>query len=181
MLVVCLHKILMRNRGSGHIATVDVADPSWTDLSTVACSKGGRKWCVSRSLTPYQSPILYQKGLEAYSCGCMSMEIPKEKRLKLASTCLPLGTPHWPDNNGALLVFSRINGDANRRLVCSVCNTVRVRCVGPMGLSCSWCENHAVAHHQETRKCCCVACPSLVLTETLTLWQERQCFYHSNT
>jgi len=36
-----LHEILMRNGQSGHIAKVVVADPSWTDLSTVACAKCG--------------------------------------------------------------------------------------------------------------------------------------------
>jgi len=84
----------MRNGQSGHIAKVDVANPSWTDLSTVAGSKRGQKLPISRSLTPYQSLILYQKGLDAYSFHCTSMEIPKEKWLKLAHTHLPLGTPH---------------------------------------------------------------------------------------
>jgi len=40
------------------------------------------------------------------------------------------------------LVYMHINRDANRKLVCSICNTVRMPCIGPMGHSCSP-EKHA--------------------------------------
>ncbi len=124
----------MRNGQSVHIAKVDVADPSWTDLSTVACSKSRQNQHISRSLTPSQSFILNQKWLEA--CGCMSMEIQKEKWLTLAHTCR-LELHIDPTINVHFLVYVHINGDADRKLLCSVCDTARMPCLGPMGFSCS--------------------------------------------
>ncbi len=99
----------MRNGQSGHVAKIKVADPSWTDLSTVACSKSGWNRRISR--TPEQGLILNQKWLGTCYCGCTLMEISKGEMLSwlVHACCVELHID--PTIIVHFLVYACINGD----------------------------------------------------------------------
>jgi len=93
-----------RNGQSGHVAKVNAANPSWTDFSKVACSRSGWNRCIFKSLTPAQSLFWIKTG------WALTAVVARQQRFWSRNgcswcvhACHLLGTPHWPDNNCALL------------------------------------------------------------------------------